>query len=125
MKKTIHPSSEQLEALDKVPTDVPVVMVNLLKFKDERDEESGRMAYARYAEKAIPYISKVGGKLIWRGQPQMALIAPEEETLWDEMLLVSYPNVLSFRDMIQLPGYPHHLRASALEDSRLIVCTGS
>ena len=62
----IYPNKEQIEELLKGPADQPVVMVNLLKFKERADESegdtSGQVAYGRYAEQ-MRKANRFGGAL--------------------------------------------------------------
>ena len=125
MNKTIHPSKAQLAALQQLPQDQPIIMINLLKFKDkvEDSEETGIEAYQKYGELVAPFFQKAGGKIIFSGIPTAMVIGPEEDKFaeWDDILLVEYPNVPAFLGMISQPDYPHPARTRALEDSRLIL----
>ena len=82
---------------------------------------SGREAYGRYGEVAQAQIAAVGGRIRWAGSIFSAVIAPDEET-WDDAVLVEYPSRHAFLEMIAKPAYqaaaPH--RTAALLDSRLI-----
>ncbi|MFC4259692.1 DUF1330 domain-containing protein [Marinobacter lacisalsi] len=127
--KTINPTSKAIsEVLAKTPKGKPVVMLNLLKFREQADYEeprpgvSGRDAYQEYGRGAIRCIHAVGGELVWSGAPTGTLIGPEEEPQWDEVLLVRYPSLDAFLKMIDSPDYKaivHH-RTAAIEDSRLM-----
>ena len=113
--------------------DLPIVMLNLLRFRKEADYSghpgepacSGREAYhGRYASAVKDLMRRNGARLVWLGPVLAPLIAPPEE-LWDEMMLVEYPTFGAFRNMIADPEYQaavHH-RMAALEDSRLIATT--
>ncbi|GGY73137.1 DUF1330 domain-containing protein [Marinobacter zhanjiangensis] len=126
--KTINPTSKAIsEVLSKTPKGEPVVMLNLLKFREQADYEepragiSGREAYKEYGRGAIRCIHGVGGELVWSGAPTGTLIGPEEEQ-WDEVLLVRYPSLDAFLEMIDSPEYKaivHH-RTAAIDDSRLV-----
>ena len=50
------------------------------------------------------------------------LIGPEDQELWDDVLLVKYRNIREFFKMTQAKGYPSDLREQSLQDSRLIYC---
>lgn len=135
MNRTVDPTSESIRQLvAKVPADTPVVMLNLLRFREqaaypadkEQPARSGREAYGIYAKATEEHLQRVGGKLIWRATAKHAFIAPEGED-WDEVLLVAYPSRDAFLTMIKSPGYQANTfhRTAALEDARLIVTTGS
>ncbi len=125
---SIHPEAEQLKtALKTIPADVPVVMLNLLKFRqdavypDGKTGITGAQAYARYAKEAFHHVKSVGGNPIWMGKVYAGIIAPPEEK-WDQVLLVRYPSMEKFMKMATDPEYlksAEH-RTAALEDSRLI-----
>lgn len=128
---SIDPTPDQLAALAALPDPpAPLVMVNLLRFRDEAgypdgvDAEpcSGRRAYRRYGAAASGPLADAGGRVVWMGAAEQSVIAPEGED-WDEVLLVEYPSVEAFLGMIATPEYqaavPH--RRAALADSRLIL----
>ncbi|AWN23457.1 DUF1330 domain-containing protein [Deinococcus irradiatisoli] len=130
MQKTVDPSGHDFKRLAaEVPQDVPIVMLNLLKFRavaayppePGRAEVSGRAAYATYSREVAPILQRRGGRPIWHAEVRSAFIAPEGED-WDEVLLVSYPSVQAFLAMVTSAEYQAvtiHRRA-ALENARLI-----
>jgi uncharacterized protein (DUF1330 family) len=123
LKKILNDLSE------KVPDGKPVVMINLLRFRDRanypagsgNEPVTGRQAYERYSQLTLPHLIKVGGRLIWRADARACLIAPAGEH-WDEALLVEYPSRSAFERMITNTDYQAGTihRTAALEDSRLI-----
>lgn len=115
---------EQFKAFVQLPMDTPVVMLNLLKFKDMVPETglSGAESYKEYMRQATPFFAKAGAEVLFMGKPQTMLIGPEDEYLWDKVLLVKYNTIAGFLGMVQAEGYPSHLREQALNDSRLIHC---
>ncbi|MFT4571264.1 MAG: hypothetical protein ACI8TX_001719 [Hyphomicrobiaceae bacterium] len=127
--KTIEPSSQGLEAFVSVDLNEPVVMLNLLRYREQAvypdgfDAEpcTGRQAYQRYGEVAVERIATVGGEIVWMGTAKASVIAPEGED-WDDVVLVRYPSRSAFLEMIAQPEYlaaaPH--RTASLDDSRLI-----
>lgn len=122
-------SDRQLQVLDTLPPDQPVVMLNLLRFldqaayadTDQAEPCSGREAYKRYSQTSLQTIAAVGGRVIFGGKAHEALIAPQGER-WHQAFLVQYPSPAAFRAMMAMPQYQacvHH-RTAALADSRLI-----
>ena len=122
-------SDRQLQVLDTLPPDQPVVMLNLLRFHDQAayadtdqaEPCSGREAYKRYSQTSLQTIAAVGGRVIFGGKAHEALIGPQEER-WHQAFLVQYPSPAAFRAMMAMPQYQacvHH-RTAALADSRLI-----
>lgn len=126
--KTVNPTSKAIsDVLSNTPKGQPVVMLNLLRFREHANYEdpatkvSGREAYEEYGRGAIRCIKAVGGDLVWSGAPTGTLIGPEDEH-WDEVLLVRYPSLDAFLQMIESPDYKRivHHRTAAIDDSRLM-----
>ncbi|WP_424001175.1 DUF1330 domain-containing protein [Maribacter sp. IgM3_T14_3] len=118
-------NEEQFKAFVKLPKDTSVVMLNLLKFKELVTETglSGADSYKEYMKKATPFFIKAEAEILFMGKENTMLIGPEDEELWDKILLIKYKTISDFLEMIQTEGYPSHLRNQALEDSRLIHCS--
>jgi uncharacterized protein (DUF1330 family) len=127
---TVSPTRESIARLrDTFPKDTPVVMVNLLRFRDIAIYPkgatfgacSGRQAYKRYMETAMEKLSEVGARPIWMSKAFVGVIAPEDEQ-WDQVFLVKYPSVDAFMAMLKMPDYLAATvhREAALIDSRLI-----
>ncbi len=126
--KTIHPDMETLpDMFARIPKDTPVIMVNLLKFRDTAQGKdlpaacSGRRAYGLYAEALIKILAAHHAEVVYLGSVYGSLIAPPDE-VWDEVLLVRYPSIQAFIGMVESPEYKAVVkyRTAALEDSRLI-----
>jgi uncharacterized protein (DUF1330 family) len=126
---SIEPTPEQFERLASTPDDGPVVMLNLVRFKeradgiDAVDGISGAEAYARYGAAVAAHLDRVGGKVLMALSAQECVIGPFEGE-WDMVLLAEYPSRQAFVDMTSDPGYLeiHQHRAAGLADSRLIAC---
>jgi len=125
---SIDPRAGQMKAaLASVPPGVPVVMLNLLKFRDkaryadQASDLTGKQAYGIYSKSAFEHVTATGGEVIFWGKAHASIIAPEGE-VWDEMLLVQYPSVEKFVAMVMNPEYQKIAvhRTAALEDARLI-----
>ena len=130
MTRVINPTAESFSALNHdVPPDTPIVMLNLLKFREMADYPadsehapcSGREAYARYSAHATKAVGNTGGGVVWAGSALSHPIAPPDEQ-WDEVLLISYPSVQAFLGMVMDPEYQKQSihRTAALEDARLV-----
>jgi len=121
----IHPTREQIEQLAASPSEQPVVMLNLLRFKDRADgiDEgiSGIEAYQRYADAVAPFLQRAGGRVLLSAQTRETVIGPEAHE-WDMVLMVEYPSRRKFLEMSTDPDYLkiHEHRAAGLADSRLI-----
>ncbi len=122
----LFPTADQLRMLREHPDDVPVVMLNLMKFKEHSDDGdgSGWDAYLRYSQAASPLIKEQGGRIIWTAKiEQLALCDMEGD--WDMAALVEYPNRTAFLNMFASEAYKAASvhRINALE--RHVILAGS
>ncbi len=123
----IAPTETQVNELLAAGSAGPVIMLNLLRFKEHADgiDEgiSGVEAYGRYAEATAPFLAEVGGRVLLAAEAQQMVIGPEALE-WDMALMVEYPSRAKFLEMAGNPDYlaVHAHRAAALVDSRLIAC---
>jgi len=76
----------------------PIVMVNLLKFRDRAVYEdgrpcdlTGREAYALYGASVGQMITAYGGRILFVGDVTWLAIG-EVDRLWDEVALAQYPD---------------------------------
>lgn len=107
LNNQIVATGEQIKALAQdYPKNTPVVMVNLLRFKEktEKGNESGQEAYMRYSQNVLPLLEKVGGKILWSGQVNMTVIG-DAEGQPDMVIIVEYPSVQNFLAMATSPEY--------------------
>lgn len=110
----------------------PVVMLNLLRFREyadysatpelaPREPISGAAAYQLYMQHTLPHLKKSGGELIFLGKGGNFLIGPADER-WDAVMLVRQSSVSDFiafaSNQEYLAGMGH--RTAALKDSRLL-----
>lgn len=114
----------------------PVVMLNLLRFREVADyaqnpelmpEEpiSGAKAFDLYVEGTMPHLLESGGELLFMGAGDRFFIGPEEEQ-WDRAMLVRQASVESFIAFASNEAYLTAAvghRTAALEDSRLLPLT--
>lgn len=129
MPDHIDPTAEQVKRLADSPDDQPIVMLNLLRFKQradgpfEGDEISGREAYERYAEAVAPCLERIGGRVAFAIECAETVIGPDGE--WDVCAGAEYPSRAAFLEMVADPAFAeaHPLRTAALAESRLIVTT--
>ncbi len=92
------PTPEQIQAFAQLP-DRPVVMVNLLKFRDGGD---GAADYAQYGVDVGRILQRIGAEIIFSGQCQTTLIGGAE---WDMIAMVRYPNSRALLQMAQSAEY--------------------
>ena len=85
----------------------PVVMVNLMRFRERSldGDGSGWDAYLRYSALTVPMIKVRGGTLLWTGDAKAVALGPEAANQWDYLALVYYPSVAAFIDMMTSEDY--------------------
>jgi hypothetical protein len=110
----------------------PVIMLNLLRFRDVADYSaapelmpdepiSGAEAYQKYMDYTLPFLAESGGELVFLGKGGSYLIGPHEEQ-WDFVMLVRQNSVADFMAFSANEAYQVGLghRTAALADSRLL-----
>lgn len=103
----VTPTRDQfINFMKNYPADEPVVMVNLLKFKEKSGtgDESGAAAYARYGRNVAPLLQAVGGRVLWSGKVNMTVIGDAEDQP-DMVLVVEYPSAAKFIEMSTSEAY--------------------
>ncbi|MBL4790132.1 MAG: DUF1330 domain-containing protein [Kordiimonadaceae bacterium] len=128
MSSYIDPERAQFEAFKDLPRNAPLNMLNLIKLRETAVYEDGAAvtgaeAYAAYGRDSGPIFKRVGGTIIWRGEPKLMLIGPETET-WDLAFVAYYPTASAFLEMVTDPVYRIAVkhRQAAVADSRLLRC---
>lgn len=118
-----------------IPEDVPIVMVNLLRYREKALYVAGEQGEVRsgrdvYFQSYVPAFTQVAASAestksirpIFLGAAVGVLAGPAGE-VWDDVALVEYPSLEAFRTVVESSIYreraePHRL--AALEDWRLI-----
>ena len=126
----VVPSAEQIQELMKGPADTPVVMVNLLRFKEDATDgdegSSGQEAYMRYGEQMRKVVEGSGGRFIWSGRVDSLVIGDSDER-FDVVALVEYPSRAAFLEIASSPKVAEigvH-RTAGLDSQWLIATTES
>ena len=94
---TNSPDAARMREFAESP-DEPFVMLNLLRFTP-----GGRETYRRYGAGAAPVMARYGATVLYAGDGRDPLVPNGEP--WDAVLLVRYPSVTAFLEMIQDPEY--------------------
>lgn len=99
-----HLNEPSLKAL---PDTGPVVMLNLMRFRERSldGNGSGWDAYLRYSALTIKLIKARGGTIIWTGTAEGVALGVPEQHRWDYVALVRYPSRAAFLDMMTSPDY--------------------
>jgi uncharacterized protein (DUF1330 family) len=109
----IKSNDKEFRRFAKNPSQEPVVMLNLLKFKPH-----GAADYVSYTKVAGSAVANVGGKVLYMGKANELLNGDEA---WDYVLLIQYPSRKAFLQMIDDPEYlkAHEYRLKACEQAVL------
>ena len=109
-KNALRPNPIQLAEF-ALGDDDPVLMVNLLKFKDKAEYEDGRAtnltgreAYEIYVTETREHLANVGAELILGGEVN-GLLLGEVEELWDAFGVARYPSRKAMIAMARNPAY--------------------
>src|SRR5438270_5359609 len=109
-----------VRGLEAMELESPVVMVNLMRFRERSldGDGSGWDAYLRYSAVTVPMIKARGGTLLWTGDAKAIALGPQDGNDWDFVALVYYPTVAAFLDMMTSEAYetqadPHRLNGCA------------
>jgi uncharacterized protein (DUF1330 family) len=115
---SLETTPEQVKALVARPVETPVVMVNLLKFKNP----GGLERYLQYGAEAAPHLERVGAKVRYGGTAPAVVTGEGREPWWDAILIVEYPTPGAFLEMVTTEEYAkvHEHRAAALDRGDLI-----
>lgn len=124
----VEPSQDALKRMAAANADDPVVMLNLLRYREQAEDGhgvdgmTGEAAYRVYGQRFAELNPRFGGEPIWLGRAGEVVIGDED---WDIAILVRYPTRRHFVEMLADPDYQAiaPIRAAALEDSRLIETT--
>ena len=136
MNRHLEPTQQSAIALFSRKITGPVVMLNLLRFREVADYSqhpelmpaepiSGAQAYDLYIAGTMPHLVESGGEVIFMGDGGGYFIGPEEER-WDRAMLVRQSSVESFIAFASNEAYLTSAvghRLAALEDSRLLPLT--
>ena len=109
-KNALRPNPIQLAEF-ALGDDDPILMVNLLKFKDKAEYEDGRAtnltgreAYEIYVTETREHLANVGAELILGGEVN-GLLLGDVEGLWDAFGVARYPSRKAMIAMARNPAY--------------------
>lgn len=105
----VYPKGEQLTKTIGSGSKAPIVMVNLLRFKDKAEYKDGRAenvdgrtAYNRYGAEMRAFIERHGARILFMGEVK-SLVIGEVGDLWDAVALVEYPSSDAFVKIAMSP----------------------
>ena len=129
----VDPTRELMAEFRELPSDRPIAMINLLRFRETAAypadhpghavTRTGAEAYTAYGRTSAAPFARSGGRQIWLGRPELTLIGPRDES-WDLAFIAWYPSGEAFGAMLRDPEYRTAVvhRQAAVADSRLIRC---
>ena len=90
-----------------LPDQGPVVMVNLVRFRQRSldGNGSGWEAYSRYSKGDMPLLKKVGGTILWAGHVEGAAVGNLGDARWDCVVIALHPSRAAFLEMMTSPEY--------------------
>jgi len=110
----------------------PIVMLNLLRFREVADYSaapdlapaepiSGRAAYQLYIDQTLPFLEKTGGEILFLGDGGQYLIGPQDVP-WDLVMMIRQNSLQDFMSFSSNEAYQVVLghRTAGLSDSRLL-----
>lgn len=107
----LMPQPEQAKAFFAGDHAGPMVMVNLLRFKERAEypdgsnaDWTGKQAYLVYGAAVQKCLEMVGGRAVFSGDVT-GLILGQVEELWDMVALAFYPSPQAMLAMVALPEY--------------------
>lgn len=137
MDRSIDPTADQVRQLRDAGPDGPIVMVNLLKFRDQaayppdsgEPARSGPEAYALYEHVFTVTVKAVSkAEIVFRGPVNQVFIGAADDPAndWDDVLIVRYPSRQHFLGMMADQTYRDGLvhRYAGLERTMLLQCGG-
>ena len=116
-----------IEGLEALPPQEPVVMVNLMRFMRARSmaTAAGWDAYLRYSALTVPMIKARGGTLLWTGDAKAVALGEQARQPVGLSGAGLLPSVAAFLDMMTSADYeklsdPHRRNGCA---EHLIIAT--
>jgi hypothetical protein len=126
-------SDAVVAAAAALPAEQPVVMLNLLRYRDQAAYDdpttqpacTGQQAFQAYIEAFLQYNDPAEFSIVFQGSAQAQLAGlPGEQ--WDAVALVEYRNIGVFRRWVESDFYTSQvapIRRAALADWRLLLLT--
>jgi len=105
----LTPSREQVEALRDQVGPGPVIMLNLLKWK----EPDGEARFAEYGALSGPLVARQGGEVFYLGAAGPTLSGES----WDLCAMIRFPDIEAFIGLAADPDY--QAKAPALREAAI------
>jgi uncharacterized protein (DUF1330 family) len=130
----VFPTDKQIEDFTADEQDQPILMINLVRFRENAQYPegsgyapcSGADAFDIYVETASEVAAQVGARVLVGEKIDNIFIGPEDEK-WDRFYLLWYPSKRVLLDLLSSPEFialTVH-RTAGLLDARMLKCDGS
>lgn len=128
----IDPSRANFERFKALPRDVPMHLLNLVRFRTEASYApdhalagrgmTGEQAFGEYFRAIDPFFRKLGVSIVWKGRGGLTMTGPDGQ-YWDLGFVAAFPRASAFLELVTDPEYRAGVvvhRSAAVEDSRLV-----
>jgi uncharacterized protein (DUF1330 family) len=109
VENALYPTADRIADLTVDSSDQPIVMLNLLKFRERAQyadgrasDLSGRDAYMLYGDRMQQLVEREGGRIVFSGAI-LSLVIGTVEDMWDTAALVEYPSSAAFARIVTSP----------------------
>jgi uncharacterized protein (DUF1330 family) len=109
VENAMHPTPDRIADIAVDNSGEPIVMLNLLKFRERAEyadgrasDLSGRDAYMLYGDKMQQLVEREGGRIVFSGEVTSLVIGTVGE-MWDVAALVEYPSSSAFARIVTSP----------------------
>ena len=101
------PKTLNADLIRALPDESPVVMVNLVRFRDQSldGDGSGWDAYLRYSRGFMPQLKACGGTILWAGKPEGLAFGDLGDARWDYIVLVRHTSRADFLRIMTSADY--------------------
>jgi uncharacterized protein (DUF1330 family) len=109
VENAMYPTPDRIADIAVDNSGEPIVMLNLLKFRERAEyadgrasDLSGRDAYMLYGDKMQQLVEREGGRIVFSGEVTSLVIGTVGE-MWDVAALVEYPSSSAFARIVTSP----------------------
>lgn len=128
----VDPSRPNFERFKAQPRDVPMHLLNLVRFRDKaayaEDHPNaslgmtGEQAFGEYFRTITPFFERMGVTIVWKGKLGLTMTGPDGQ-YWDLGFVAAFPRASGFLELVTDPEYRAGVvvhRSAAVLDSRLV-----
>ena len=112
-----QPESEAIQQIASSGADIPVLMMNLNKYKTEAEYPNGSL-YKDYMSKLDELLSQTGARVLWRTNVEDRMVGTQDI---DEIIAIWYPSHSSFLQLRSLPAGDENFRLRGLAVENAVV----